>query len=80
MEELILNLVEKTGARRRPSKVQEHLDELKRFWRHEVLTLAKVRKATGYAEWPVPQYQRDLVFLAYRVGSISIEHNGIPNA
>src|SRR3989454_5055118 len=37
MEELILNLVENAGARRRPSKVQEYLDELKRFWRHEVL-------------------------------------------
>ena len=69
MEELILTLVEKTGARRRPSKVQEHLDELKRFWRHEVLTLAKIRKATGYTEWPVPQYQRDLVFLSYKAGS-----------
>ena len=68
MEELILNLVENTGARRRPSKVQEHLDELKRFWRHEVLTLAKVRKATGCEEWPVPQHQRDLLFLSYRVG------------
>ena len=73
MEELILNLVENTGARRRPSKVQEHLDELKRFWRHEVLTLAKVRKATGYTEWPVPQYQRDLVFLSYKAGVTSIE-------
>ena len=73
MEELILTLVEKTGARRRPSKVQEHLDELKRFWRHEVLTLAKVRKATGYTDWPVPQYQRDLVFLSYKAGVTSIE-------
>ena len=73
MEELILKLVENTGARRRPSKVQEHLDELKRFWRHEVLTLAKVRKATGCTEWPVPQYQRDLVFLSYRAGVTSIE-------
>src|SRR6184192_295084 len=72
MQELILNLVEKTGARRRPSKVQEHLDELKRFWRHEVLTLAKVRKATGYTEWPVPQYQRDLVFLSYKAWITSI--------
>src|SRR6266550_171560 len=73
MEELILKLVENTGARRRPSKVQEHLDELKRFWRHEVLTLAKVRNATGYTEWPVPQCQRDLVFLSYRAGVTSIE-------
>ena len=74
MEELILNLVENTGARRRPNKVQEHLGELKRFWRHEVLILAKVRKATGYTEWPVPQSQRDLVFLSYQAGVISIEH------
>src|SRR5205809_1442452 len=73
MEELILSLVENTGARRRSSKVQEHLDELKRFWRHEVLTLAKVRKATGYTDWPVPQYQRDLVFLSYKAGVTSIE-------
>src|SRR5439155_7388620 len=73
MEELILNLVENTGARRRPSKVQEHLDALKRFWRHEALTLARARKATGCGEWPVPQYQRDLVFLSYRAGVTSIE-------
>jgi hypothetical protein len=67
MEELVLNLVENAGARRRPGKVQEHLDELKRFWRHEVLPLAKARKATGCGEWPVPQYQRDLVFLSYKI-------------
>jgi excinuclease ABC subunit C len=69
MEELILNLVENSGARRKPSEVQEYLDELKRFWRHEVLALAKARKATGCGEWPVPQLQRDLVFLSYRAGT-----------
>ena len=73
MEELILNLVEKSGARRRPGKVQEHLDELKRFWKHEVLSLAKARKATGYTDWPVPQYERDLVFLYYKAGVNSAE-------
>ena len=72
MEELILNLVENAGARRRPSKVQEYLDELKRFWRHEVLKLARVRKATGCGEWPVPQYQRDLVFLSYREAAANV--------
>ena len=66
IEELILRLVENTGARRRASKIQEHLDELERFWRHEVLPLAKVRKAIGFGEWPVPQYQRDLIFLSYK--------------
>jgi hypothetical protein len=68
MEELILKLVENTGARCRAGKVQEHLDALKRFWRHEVLTLENVRKATGCVEWPVPQYQRDLIFLCYKAG------------
>jgi excinuclease ABC subunit C len=38
MEELILRLVDNTAARRRPSKIQEHLDELNRFWKREVLT------------------------------------------
>jgi len=66
LEELILNLVEKPGARGRSNKVQEHLDALKRFWRHEVLTLARVRKETGCADWPIPQYKRDLVFLSYK--------------
>jgi hypothetical protein len=68
MEELVFKLIENAGARRSSHKVQEHLDELKRFWRREVLTLARVRKATGCGEWPVPQNQRDLMFLSYRVG------------
>jgi len=73
MEELILKLVENAGARRKQGKVQEHLDQLKRFWKHEALTLARVRSATGCGEWPVPQYQRDFVFLSYKAGITSIE-------
>src|SRR5207244_3936660 len=64
------------AALRRPSKVQEYVHELKRFWRHEVFTLAKIRKATGYMEWPVPQYKRDLLFLSFRAGVTSIEGLG----
>jgi hypothetical protein len=71
MEELTLNLLENAGARRTSSKVQEHLDELKRFWRREALTLARARKATGCTEWPVPQHQRDLLFLSYRAAVTS---------
>jgi len=72
IEELVLNLAKNAGARRRPADVQQHLDELKRFWRHEVLTLARARKAMGSTEWPIPQYQRDLLFLSYRVGTVSV--------
>jgi excinuclease ABC subunit C len=68
LEELILKLVDNAGARSRSTKVQEYLDELQRFWRHEALTLAKVRKATGCDEWPVPQLQRDFLFLSYKEG------------
>jgi excinuclease ABC subunit C len=71
MEELILKLTENAGARRQSIKVQEHLDDLKRFWRHEVLRLAKVRKATACEEWPVAQYQRDLIFLSYSAGALA---------
>ena len=73
LEELILTLIEKPGARLRRTKIQEHVDELKRFWRHEALTLARVRKATGCHDWPVPQLKRDLVFLSYKAGITSIE-------
>jgi hypothetical protein len=68
MEELLLTLVENTGARRRAAWVQECFDELQRFWRREVLSLARARKATGWTLWPVPQHQRDLVLIAYRTG------------
>jgi hypothetical protein len=71
MEELTLNLLENAGARRSPGKIQELLDELKRFWRREALTLARARKTTGSGPWPVPQDQRDLLFLSYRSGVTS---------
>lgn len=77
MQELILDLVERTGARRTASKVQEHLDDLGRFWKHEALTLARARKATGCTEWPVPQYQRDLVFLTYKANAPNL-HEQVP--
>ena len=73
MEELVLKLVENAGARRTRGKVQEYLDELKRFWKHEVLTLAKVRHATGCGGWPVSQLQRDFVFLSYKAGVTSVD-------
>jgi hypothetical protein len=78
MEELILNLTENAGARRRASEIQEHLDALKRFWRHEVLKLAKVRKTTGCTDWPVPQYHRDLVFLCHKAGVATFQDRVSP--
>jgi excinuclease ABC subunit C len=65
MEELVLTLVESLSARRRAGKIQEYLDQLKRFWRREALTLASARRATGFELWPVPQEKRDLVFVSF---------------
>src|SRR5256885_9555350 len=48
MEELILNFVEITGARRRPRKSQENFDEITQFWRNKVFSLALDRKQTDY--------------------------------
>ena len=68
VEELILKLADNSGARSRTSKIQEQLDKLERFWRQEILKLARARVATACREWPVPQGRRDLIFLSYREG------------
>jgi len=66
LEELILAMVENAAARRTPKTVQDHLNSLKRFWRHEAVFLANARKHTQYEQYPVPQAERDFVFLRYR--------------
>ena len=71
LEELVLSLVENAGARQARHEVQEHLENLVRFWKHEALTLAKARRSTGYAVYPVPQAERDFIFLKHRHGKRS---------
>lgn len=66
IEELILALVEHAAARRSPRKIQDALDSLKRFWKHEASSLRRVLRATGVATFPVSQQDRDLLFVAYR--------------
>lgn len=63
VEELILALVENAGARQAPRKIQEHLDAIKRFWRHEAAPLARARKTAAFEEYPVSQKERDILFL-----------------
>jgi len=65
--ELILALVEKPSARRSPQQIQEAIDSLKRFWRHEASPLHRVTRDTATATWPVPQQERDPLFLQYRL-------------
>jgi hypothetical protein len=66
LEELTLALLEKASARSRRDEVQDHLNALKRFWKHEAQPLAEARAITGFQEYPVPQLQRDHLFLKRR--------------
>jgi excinuclease ABC subunit C len=63
LEELVLALADSPQARRRPKLVQRKLEDLKRFWRHEALRLREARVRTHFASYPVPQAERDRLFI-----------------
>ncbi|MGZ3689074.1 MAG: nucleotide excision repair endonuclease [Bdellovibrionota bacterium] len=69
LETLLLALTENAGARRKPGEIQEQLNSLTRFWKHEARPLAAARKAAAFAAYPVPQTERDLIFLKRRYGA-----------
>jgi hypothetical protein len=71
MEELVLALIENAGARRAPKKTQKSLNWLKLFWRHEAASLKKVRESQEYAVYPVPQAERDFLYLKRRYGPVA---------
>jgi len=66
LEHLVLALIENAGARKRTKEVQENLNYLSRFWRHEAVPLARARIFNQYTQYPVPQKDRDLIFLKFR--------------
>lgn len=66
LEDLILKLLLNAGARAKAADIQENMDSLKRFWRYEAKPLGKAILATGYLLYPVPQSERDPLFLSYR--------------
>lgn len=65
LEELILALVENAAARKSKNQIQQCLNDLARFWRHEASRLAQVRNALQYDRYPVAQRDRDQLFLEY---------------
>lgn len=73
LETLVLALLENAAARRSGKQTQERLDALIRFYRHEALPLARVRKGLGIEVYPVPQRQRDLIFLENRFKTVPRE-------
>ncbi len=64
---LVLSLVENAAARRKPKLIQEKLNEVKRFWKHEARPLKQVLDHSRERTYPVPQSERDRLFLSYRL-------------
>lgn len=67
MEALVLALVDApASARRDPRRIQEWLDSLRWFWRHEAEPLRLARERCEFAHYPVPQAERDPLFIRWR--------------
>ena len=66
LEQLSLRLLEHEGACARSAAIHADLGAVKQFFDDEACTLAKAITATGYIGYPVPQRDRDALFLRYR--------------
>jgi hypothetical protein len=77
IEELSLLLLEKPGALARSSETQEHLRELRSFWRHEILPLRHARIHSAHELYPVAQKDRDALFIALKNTTALIEESTI---
>lgn len=66
LEQLSLRLLEHAGARARGAVIQADLLAVERFFTDEASTLTAAIAATGYVGYPVPQRDRDELFLRYR--------------
>ncbi len=66
-EDLMLRLLENAGARSNKDEVQKHLDALLEFWQAEALPLAKAITTLGIQTYPIPQAERDPLFIRLRL-------------
>jgi len=65
LEDLVVSLLARPGARRRASEVQEDVDALDRFWRKEAVPLREALATEGLIG-PVAQEERDSLLLRHR--------------
>jgi len=63
---LAMALLDKASARSRAADVKADLITLRNFWRDEARPLREAVATTGYEVWPVPQTERDPIFLRWR--------------
>lgn len=66
LEALALELLEHPGAVARRAEIQEDLAAVALFFEAEACALARARAALGYGGYPVPQRDRDLLFVESR--------------
>ena len=66
LEELSLRLLDHAAARARGAAIEADLRAVERFFEAEASSLAAAIAATGYVGYPVPQQERDALFLRYR--------------
>ena len=69
LEQLSVRLLEHDGACARRAEVSADLKAVDRFFAEEASTLGQAIRATGYAGYPVPQRERDTLFLRYRAAA-----------
>lgn len=67
LEDITWKLLEKKAARVLSWSVQEDLDHLARFFRYEAKPLNNVLQKISWEIYPIPQIERDLVFLRSRI-------------
>ncbi len=68
IEALSLTLLERPSARARAKETQASLYAIRRFWRHEIVRLREACRQVAWTSYPVPQSERDRIFIAYRAG------------
>lgn len=66
LETLSLRLLDHAGARARGAAIEADLRAIEHFFDTEAVTLATAIAATRYDGYPVPQRDRDALFLRYR--------------
>lgn len=78
LEQLAVALLEKPRARRLAARVQEDLRAVDRFFRCEAGRLRRACDLVGDARWPIPQTDRDALFIKARRAAVGdrICHRG----
>ena len=68
IKDLSVLLLDRPSAVANAKETQDHLRAIRRFWRHEILSLKKAREFSNWEAYPVSQKDRDLIFITLKTG------------